>query len=71
MECYDETICDALSKAHREFSILQKRSVVFTRGRPFLIVTEIRMSIVMKFGGTSVADAAALENVRADRCRAT
>jgi aspartate kinase len=36
---------------------------VFTRGRPFLIVAGICMSIVMKFGGTSVADAAALENV--------
>ena len=37
---------------------------MFTRGRPFLIVTGLRrMSIVMKFGGTSVADAAALERV--------
>lgn len=34
---------------------------MFTRGRPFLI--RLHMSIVMKFGGTSVADVAALENV--------
>lgn len=35
---------------------------MFTRGRPFFDQVS-RMSIVMKFGGTSVADAAALENV--------
>ena len=35
---------------------------MFTRGRPF-DRSEYRMSIVMKFGGTSVADASALENV--------
>jgi aspartate kinase len=46
-----------------EFSI-SRRSVVFTRDRPFLIFAETcQMSIVMKFGGTSVADAAALGNV--------
>jgi aspartate kinase len=40
------------------------RSVVFTRDRPFLIAArDLSMSIVMKFGGTSVADTAALENV--------
>src|SRR5689334_14086411 len=43
-----------------------KRSVVFTRDRPFCFQAPdfaFTMSIVMKFGGTSVADAAALENV--------
>src|ERR1041384_1888176 len=41
-----------------------KRSVVF-HSRPafFVRCRELSMSIVMKFGGTSVADAAALENV--------
>ena len=38
---------------------------MFTRGRPFLIVGSVHMSIVMKFGGTSVADAVALDNVAA------
>ena len=32
---------------------------MFTRGRPFLFA----MTVIMKFGGTSVADAAAFENV--------
>src|SRR5829696_2461630 len=50
-------ICNARTRAF-QITIL-KRSVVFTRGRPFLIV----MALVMKFGGTSVADAAAFDNV--------
>jgi aspartate kinase len=36
---------------------------VFTRGRLFFIVRTLRMAVVMKFGGTSVADAAAIDNV--------
>lgn len=59
VECYDKEFVRRSNSGALGFTILRKRSVVFTRDRPFCLP----MSIVMKFGGTSVADAAALENV--------
>ena len=58
MECYDEKVCDAPSSARYGFAILK-------RGRSCSLATGLFdfMAIVMKFGGTSVADAAAFDNV--------
>lgn len=54
-------ICDALPKARPEFRFSERgRSCSLAAG--LFDLDQVRMSIVMKFGGTSVADANALEN---------
>ena len=49
--------------ARYEFAISKEVGRVHSRPAFFVRCRDLQMSIVMKFGGTSVADAAALENV--------
>jgi aspartate kinase len=64
VECYDKRFVDARQqRALTNFDAPEEVGRVHSRPA-FFDRSEIRrMSIVMKFGGTSVADAAALENV--------
>jgi hypothetical protein len=64
VECYDKRFVSARQqRALRIFDLEEVGRVSLATGLFCLFVESCEMSIVMKFGGTSVADAAALANV--------